>query len=80
MIVISNWAGVDELSGRKVRYRGIIGTGKLRMAVHPSNKARTAVKLCQNAFQTIPDLSFFDPRQNRIGFVGRFGNQLLVVF
>ena len=27
-----------------------------------SNLARTPVKLCQNAFQTIPDVSLFDVR------------------
>ena len=33
-----------------------------RLAVYTSNLARTAVKLCQNAFQTIPDISFFDAK------------------
>jgi len=33
---------------------------KLRMTVYPSNKAAIHAKLCQNAFQTIPDVSFFD--------------------
>ena len=32
---------------------------KLRTAVYPSNIARTAVKLWQNAFQTICQFSFF---------------------
>ena len=32
----------------------------LRTAVYPSNMARIAVKLWQNAFQTICNLSFFD--------------------
>ena len=30
------------------------------MAVYPSNMARTPAKLWENAFQTIPDVSFFD--------------------
>ena len=33
---------------------------KLRTAVYPSNMAPIGTKLCQNAFQTIPDISFFD--------------------
>ena len=33
---------------------------KLWMAVYPSNMAPIRLKLCQNAFQTIPDISFFD--------------------
>ena len=32
---------------------------KLRTAVYPSNRARTPAKLGQNAFQTIPNVSFF---------------------
>ena len=31
-----------------------------RNFVYPSKKARIAAKLCQNAFRTIPDISFFD--------------------
>ena len=38
-------------------------TYKLWTAVYPSNIARTAAKLCQNAFQTIPNISFFDSRK-----------------
>ena len=34
--------------------------GKLRTAVYPSNMAPIGLKLGQNAFQTIPDISFFD--------------------
>ena len=30
------------------------------MTVYPLNKAPIGVKLCQNAFQTIPNISFFD--------------------
>ena len=30
------------------------------IAVYVSNEARIAAKLCQNAFRTIPDISFFD--------------------
>ena len=33
---------------------------KLWSAVYPSNIAPIGAKLCQNAFQTIPDISFFD--------------------
>ena len=33
---------------------------KLRTAIYPSNMARTAAKLWENAFQMIPDVSFFD--------------------
>ena len=36
---------------------------KLRTTVHPSKIARIGAKLCQNAFQTIPDISFFDEEQ-----------------
>ena len=31
-----------------------------RLIQNNSNKARITAKLCQNAFQTIPDISFFD--------------------
>ena len=42
---------------------------KLRTAVYPSNKAPIGLKLCQNAFQTIPDISFFDvEKKNRHNF------------
>ena len=37
-----------------------VKVGKLWAAVYPSNKAPIATKLCQNAFQTIPDIWFFD--------------------
>ena len=30
------------------------------MAVYPSNMDPIGLKLCQNAFQKIPDISFFD--------------------
>ena len=33
---------------------------KLSTAVYPSNLAPIGLKLCQSAFQTIPDISFFD--------------------
>ncbi len=33
---------------------------KLRTPVCPSKSAPIGLKLCQNAFQTIPDVSFFD--------------------
>ena len=33
---------------------------KFRTTVYPSNKSPFASKLCENAFQTIPNISFFD--------------------
>merc|ERR1712196_538054 len=33
---------------------------KLRTTLHPSNNASIDLKLCQNAFQTMSDISFFD--------------------
>ena len=35
---------------------------KLRTAVYPPNMAPIGAKLCQNAFQVIPDISFFDAK------------------
>ena len=32
------------------------------MAVYPSNMAPFGLKLCQNAFQVIPDVSFLDDK------------------
>ena len=37
------------------------------MAVYPLRMAPFGLKLCQNAFQTIPDISFFDAEKNKIG-------------
>ena len=37
---------------------------KLRTAVYPPRMAPIGLKLCQNAFQTIPDVSFFDVKKN----------------
>ena len=37
--------------------------GKLWTAVYPSRMAPIGAKLCQNAFQTIPDVSFFDAKK-----------------
>ena len=34
------------------------------MAVYPSNIAPFDLKLCQNAFQVIPDISFFDTHKH----------------
>ena len=42
---------------------------KLRMAVCPSDKASIGVKLCQNAFQTIPNISFPDTIISFFSFV-----------
>ncbi len=36
---------------------------ELRTAVYPSNMARITTKLCQNAFQMIPNVSFFDAKK-----------------
>ena len=36
---------------------------KLRTAVYPPNMAPIGAKLCQNAFQVIPDISFFDAKK-----------------
>ena len=37
---------------------------KLRTAVYPPNMAPIGAKLCQNAFQVIPDISFFDTHKH----------------
>ena len=48
--------GADGLSGRLPG-----GTDRnLRTVVHPPNIAPIGLKLCQNAFQTIPNISFSD--------------------
>ena len=36
---------------------------ELRTTVYPSNMAPIGLKLGQNAFQTIPDISFFDAQK-----------------
>ena len=36
------------------------------MAVYPSNMAPFGLKLWENAFQTIPDISFFDVDKKRL--------------
>ena len=41
---------------------------KLWTAVYPSNMAPIRLKLCQNAFQTIPDISFFDAETQKTIF------------
>ena len=43
------------------------------MAVYVSNGARTDAKLCQNAFQTIPNVSFFDAKKNFFDEIFVFG-------
>ena len=40
---------------------GIAKTSRRRL---PSNMARIGTKLCQNAFQTIPDISIFGEKKN----------------
>ena len=37
--------------------------------------ARTAAKLCENAFQTIPDVSFFDAEKKKVDDL--FGSEIL---
>ena len=37
---------------------------KFRTAVYPRNMAPIGAKLCQNAFQVIPDISFFDTHKH----------------
>ena len=46
-LVPTDWIDFENLS-------------KLRTAVYPSRMAPIGAKLCQNAFQVIPDVSFFD--------------------
>ena len=36
------------------------------MAVYASNLARIGVKICQNAFRTIPNISFFDAEKKKL--------------
>ena len=53
---------------------------KFQTAVYPPRMAPIGLKLCQNAFQTIPDISFFDVQklffvnlfQKTFGVPGRF--------
>ena len=46
---------------------------KFQTAVYLSNLARIGTKLCQNAFQTIPDVLFFDAKK-KIGEI--FGRKI----
>ena len=46
------WAKIDKDSRWDVK------------GIYPSNMARTPAKLRENAFQTIPDISFFDAQTN----------------
>ena len=41
--------------------------GKLGAAVYPTRIAPIGLKLWENAFQTIPDISYFDPRNFFLG-------------
>ena len=41
-----------------------VQTRKFQTAVYPPRMAPIGFKLCQNAFQTIPDVSFFDVKKN----------------
>ena len=50
-------AVADTMSGGKKTTKRI---RKFRTTVYPSNKAPFASKLCENAFQTIPNILFFD--------------------
>ena len=50
------------------------------MAVYPSNMARIGTKLCQNAFQTIPNVSFFDVQKFFFSDFFGFGNPFFDIF
>ena len=52
---------------------------KLRTAVYPSNLVPFGFKLCQNSFQTIPNILFFD--QKKFLFAEIFGpkNQFFAI-
>ena len=45
------------------------------MSVYPSKMAPFGLKLWQNAFQTIPDISFFDSEQKKVGEISGSKNQ-----
>ena len=47
---------------------------KLRTAVYPSKSAPIGLKLWQNAFQAIPDISFFDAEKNKSSKIFRKQN------
>ena len=47
--------------------RSALKMRKFQTAVYPPRMARTAAKLWENAFRTIPDISFFDAEQNFVG-------------
>ena len=53
--IYSSFNGVSFFLYRKTTLVSQISTD-----VYVSNKAPIGTKLCQNAFQTIPDVSFFD--------------------
>ena len=42
---------------------------KIRTAVYPSNMAPIGAKLCQNAFQMIPDISFLDAEKHGLAIL-----------
>ena len=44
---------------------------KIRTAVYPSNMAPIGAKLCQNAFQMIPNISFLDAKKHVLAFFFR---------
>ena len=44
--------------------------GELWTAIYPPRMAPIGLKLGQNAFQTIPNISFFDPAKKQIGEIG----------
>ena len=48
------------------------------MVVYPSNMASLVAKLCENAFQTIPDISFFNNQKTCFGDV--FSKILALIF
>ena len=50
------------------------------MAVYPSNVASIGVKLWENTFQTIPDISFLDAQKSfRVIFFQKFWRRFFLV-
>ena len=62
-----NWKVLIFIPARYVLRQGPVRRkifSKLRTAVYPPNMAPIGAKLCQNAFQVIPDISFFDAHKH----------------
>ena len=52
---------------KKIKEQGICkfeNFAKLRTSVYPSKSRPFTTKICENAFQTIPNVSFFDAEKN----------------